>query len=64
MLGTLNNVSEPIVMQTLNKEKIQSDPSSSAKTAFVPSSACGVFVHGLEDEFQEVRNAAIGWCFL
>ena len=24
------------------------------------SGACGAFVHGLEDEFQEVRNASIG----
>lgn len=24
------------------------------------SGACGSFIHGLEDEFQEVRNAAIG----
>lgn len=24
------------------------------------SGACGAFIHGLEDEYQEVRNAAIG----
>jgi integrator complex subunit 4 len=24
------------------------------------SGACGSFIHGLEDEFQEVRNASIG----
>jgi len=24
------------------------------------ASACGAFVHGLEDEYQEVRNAALG----
>lgn len=24
------------------------------------SGACGAFIHGLEDEFQEVRNASIG----
>lgn len=24
------------------------------------SGACGAFVHGLEDEYKEVRNASIG----
>jgi len=24
------------------------------------ASACGAFVHGLEDEYREVRNAALG----
>lgn len=24
------------------------------------SGACGAFIHGLEDEFQQVRNASIG----
>ena len=28
------------------------------------SGACGAFVHGLEDEFQEVRNASIGLLLL
>jgi len=32
----------------------------SAETRLLKSSVNGAFIHGLEDTFQDVRNAAIG----
>ncbi|KAJ3407073.1 hypothetical protein HDV05_005622 [Chytridiales sp. JEL 0842] len=53
LLGTIRYVRDGAIKQTLNKEKEkQSDVN-------FPSSAYGIFVHGLEDEYQEIRNAAL-----
>ncbi|KAJ3107330.1 hypothetical protein HK100_003607 [Physocladia obscura] len=41
--------------QSLSKEQLRQRQQQS-----IPSSACGVFIHGCEDEFEIVRIAAVG----
>ncbi|KAI3908438.1 hypothetical protein MKW92_012632 [Papaver armeniacum] len=51
-LGKMKMVSEDILLQTLSKK-------SNTKILDLPASnAAGAFVHGLEDEFYEVRSSA------
>ncbi|XP_052199540.1 protein SIEL isoform X1 [Diospyros lotus] len=64
-LGAFSMVSEAILVQTLSKKvlstmKEKTYPSlSSLKLVEMPaSSVAGAFVHGLEDEFYEVRRSA------
>ncbi|MQL93695.1 hypothetical protein Taro_026345, partial [Colocasia esculenta] len=64
-LGRVKLVSECILLQSLSKKLLRSDyggrllAKCNAKESGPPlSCAAGVFVHGLEDEFHEVRRAA------
>ncbi|KAL6955254.1 hypothetical protein U1Q18_045534 [Sarracenia purpurea var. burkii] len=64
-LGEIAMVSEDILLQTLSKkllsvikEKTYPGMCSANPVEIPASSAAGVFVHGLEDEFCEVRKSA------
>ncbi|KAI9595034.1 armadillo-type protein [Syncephalis fuscata] len=54
LLGYFHDVDTALLLQTLYKTM-----RSGLSRKRVPASACGAFVHGLEDEFEEVRRAAI-----
>ncbi|KAM7526542.1 hypothetical protein LguiA_016444 [Lonicera macranthoides] len=64
-LGKVGMVSEKILLQTLSKKVLPSTKEKkypgqfTAKQCELPAScAAGAFVHGLEDEFHEVRGSA------
>ncbi|RWR82039.1 protein SIEL isoform X1 [Cinnamomum micranthum f. kanehirae] len=60
-LGKTRLLSEGILLQTLSKKILGGRTEKSIlskETAFSLSSAAGAYVHGLEDEFHEVRKAA------
>ncbi|XP_058091142.1 protein SIEL isoform X2 [Magnolia sinica] len=64
-LGKTRLVSEDVLLQSLSKKILgnQKERKSAGKpigkeSALSTSSAAGAFVHGLEDEFHEVRRAA------
>lgn len=73
LLGTVQNVSKPLLLQSLNKNSIKAsslnkqDQSTNPDTSLskltikglIESNAYGAFVHGLEDEYFEVRTSAI-----
>ena len=53
LLGTLKGVSQPYIEQALDKKpKRVEDEGPEVEER---SGSCGAFVHGLEDEFSEVR---------
>ncbi|XP_011866099.1 PREDICTED: integrator complex subunit 4 [Vollenhovia emeryi] len=57
LLGTMKNVSRRHIEQSLDKKQkiVEADrPEVEEK-----SGSCGAFIHGLEDEFLEVRTAAV-----
>ncbi|XP_068649306.1 protein SIEL isoform X2 [Aristolochia californica] len=64
-LGRIQLVSEDILLQTLSKKVLGSRSErkflaqcSQSENLSLVSSAAGAFIHGLEDEFYEVRSAA------
>ncbi|KAL6010627.1 hypothetical protein ACLOJK_001063 [Asimina triloba] len=62
-VGRTRMVSEDVLLQTLSKKINQNESKSLRKLAgkgsmLSISSAAGAFVHGLEDEFYQVRRAA------
>eukprot|EP00698_Gefionella_okellyi_P020826 TRINITY_DN6619_c0_g1_i1.p1 TRINITY_DN6619_c0_g1~~TRINITY_DN6619_c0_g1_i1.p1 ORF type:complete len:788 (+),score=179.67 TRINITY_DN6619_c0_g1_i1:42-2366(+) len=59
LLGSLHNVSGKHLEQTLHKNVIETDETTMATEGIVIDSSAGAFVHGLEDEFMEVRAATI-----
>ncbi|KAJ8680914.1 hypothetical protein QAD02_016701 [Eretmocerus hayati] len=59
LLGTLRGVSQRHIEQALDKKQIRVEdegPDVAEKTSI---NTCGAFIHGLEDEFLEVRTAAV-----
>ncbi|KAK1320658.1 hypothetical protein QJS10_CPA03g01417 [Acorus calamus] len=64
-LGKLHLVSEVILLQSLSKKflgvrngKKAPGLGNGKESKFIVSSAAGIFIHGLEDEFYEVRRVA------
>ncbi|KAI8055127.1 armadillo-type protein [Syncephalis plumigaleata] len=53
-LGYFHDVNQSLLLQTLHKSM-----RSNVVRKRMPASACGAFVHGLEDEYEQVRRAAI-----
>lgn len=65
-LGKLKLVSESVLLQSLSKKILRSKSGESSLaeciiqgSKFSLSGAPGAFVHGIEDEFHEVRTAAV-----
>ncbi|XP_015599164.1 integrator complex subunit 4 [Cephus cinctus] len=57
LLGTMKGVSRRYIEQALDKkQKRVEDEGSEVEER---SASCGAFIHGLEDEFLEVRTAAV-----
>ncbi|OLY80729.1 Integrator complex subunit 4 [Smittium mucronatum] len=67
ILGKYKNVDPKFLLQTFSKQKTHiptpggdlDEGVYSEEFHLLESGAAGAFVHGLEDDFQEVRNAAI-----
>ncbi|XP_072743656.1 integrator complex subunit 4 [Anoplolepis gracilipes] len=57
LLGTMKSVSRRYIEQALDKKQkvVETDRSEVEEK----SGSCGAFIHGLEDEFLEVRTAAV-----
>ncbi|KAL6254980.1 hypothetical protein P5V15_014323 [Pogonomyrmex californicus] len=57
LLGTMKSVSRRYIEQALDKKQkvVEADRSEVEEK----SGSCGAFIHGLEDEFLEVRTAAV-----
>ncbi|XP_066588194.1 integrator complex subunit 4 [Prorops nasuta] len=57
LLGTMKGVSRRFIEQALDKkQKVVEDDRPEVEER---SASCGAFIHGLEDEFLEVRTAAV-----
>ncbi|XP_029158303.1 integrator complex subunit 4 [Nylanderia fulva] len=57
LLGTMKNVSCRYIEQALDKKQKIAD--ADRPEVEEKSGSCGAFIHGLEDEFLEVRTAAV-----
>ncbi|CAH8391355.1 unnamed protein product [Eruca vesicaria subsp. sativa] len=62
--GVIGTASESIILQTLSKKVLKAGkgkkPQDHLSNEFVDAAAAaGVFIHGFEDEFYEVREAAV-----
>lgn len=66
LIGRFKNIDSSLLIQTVRKELLE--PRQSANKSYTEllkdfhlfeSSACGAIIHGLEDEFWDVRNATI-----
>ncbi|KAK9159201.1 hypothetical protein Scep_005775 [Stephania cephalantha] len=57
-LGQINVGSEDILLQTLSKKMTETMRERKIFRNLPPSNVAGVFLHGLEDEFSEVRISA------
>ncbi|KAH0944626.1 hypothetical protein HN011_000325 [Eciton burchellii] len=57
LLGTMKNVSRRYIEQALDKK--QKVVEAERPEVEEKSGSCGAFIHGLEDEFLEVRTAAV-----
>lgn len=72
LLGSLHFVDENLILQTLNKKYKQNsiptmymeedgdDVMLISDELYSEQAAAGAFIHGLEDEFLQVRTATIG----
>ncbi|CAN6320448.1 unnamed protein product, partial [Urochloa humidicola] len=65
ILGKMQRVSEGVLLQSLSKKVIKTDPTSGCITngqklppRLIIPCAAGIFAHGIEDEFYQVRTAA------
>ncbi|KAF7387888.1 hypothetical protein HZH66_010655 [Vespula vulgaris] len=60
LLGTMKGVSQRYIEQALDKkQKVVEVDSAVRPEVEEKSGSCGAFIHGLEDEFLEVRTAAV-----
>ncbi|XP_012528801.1 integrator complex subunit 4 [Monomorium pharaonis] len=57
LLGTMKSVSRRYIEQALDKKQIVVE--ADRPEVEEKSGSCGAFIHGLEDEFLEVRTAAV-----
>ncbi|CAN6289826.1 unnamed protein product [Urochloa humidicola] len=64
-LGKMQRVSEGVLLQSLSKKVIKTDPTSGCiingqklPPRLIIPCAAGIFAHGIEDEFYQVRTAA------
>ncbi|XP_034934524.1 integrator complex subunit 4 [Chelonus insularis] len=57
LMGSMTSVSSRYIEQALDKKQITVEDESSEIQE--RSASCGAFIHGLEDEFLEVRTAAV-----
>ncbi|CAN7051127.1 unnamed protein product [Brassica oleracea var. botrytis] len=62
--GVIGTASESIILQTLSKKVLKAGKGKKRQNRFSNESAdaaaaAGVFIHGFEDEFYEVREAAV-----
>ncbi|KAG5398994.1 hypothetical protein IGI04_020808 [Brassica rapa subsp. trilocularis] len=62
--GVIGTASESIILQTLSKKVLKAGKGKKPQNRFSNESAdaaaaAGVFIHGFEDEFYEVREAAV-----
>ncbi|XP_014223343.1 integrator complex subunit 4 [Trichogramma pretiosum] len=59
LLGSLNGVSRCHIEQALDKKLIRVEVECGPPEERTGINMCGAFIHGLEDEFLEVRTAAV-----
>ncbi|CAG5095108.1 Similar to INTS4: Integrator complex subunit 4 (Homo sapiens) [Cotesia congregata] len=57
LMGAMKNVSSRYIEQALDKKQMRVEDEGSEIEE--RSASCGAFIHGLEDEFLEVRTAAV-----
>ncbi|RKO87591.1 armadillo-type protein [Blyttiomyces helicus] len=75
LLGRFRNVTGVVLQQTLSKQLMSMkrqfdsrdqkqasdfDLETSGGDLLLDAASCGAFIHGLEDEYEEVRNSAVG----
>ncbi|XP_031778632.1 integrator complex subunit 4 [Nasonia vitripennis] len=59
LLGSLKGVSRRHIEQALDKKQIRVEDEGPRDEERTGINTCGAFIHGLEDEFLEVRTAAV-----
>ncbi|XP_014214369.1 integrator complex subunit 4 isoform X2 [Copidosoma floridanum] len=59
LLGSLKGVSRRHIEQALDKKQIRVEDEGAEVGERTGINTCGAFIHGLEDEFLEVRTAAV-----